>query len=345
MMSGNRFFAAVILFAAILLVAALPAGAQKATPEKAAPQKAVTDNATPEKAVPAKAATVNGTVIAGETLEREVKMFTDRMVRQGQQVPDVQVPVLRSEILNSLIDQELLYQESKKQKIKVDAKTLDDKYEEIKKRFKTEQEFKDAIAKMGVSEAEIRSQLDKGLAIDDLLKSKVVNDIQVSEAEAKKFYDENPDQFKQPEQVKASHILIQVAPDATDEQKAEAKKKIAAVQERLKKGEDFAAVAQESSEGPSKGKGGDLGFFQRGQMDKAFEDAAFTLEPGKVSDVVETRFGYHIIKVTEKKPETTLAFTDVKDDIEQHLKQQKTREKVEEYLEGLRKNAKIDKFI
>jgi len=326
----DRFCAATTLLVMILLLAVGPAGAQKASTEKTSPDKA---------------ATVNGTVIPRQTLDREVKLFTDRMVRQGRQVPDLQVPVLRNEILDSLIDQELLYQDSQKQHLQVDNKTIDEKYDEIKKRFKSEQEFKDAISKMDVTEAEIRSQLKKGLAIDELLKSKVVKDIQVTEAEAKKYYDEHTDQFKQAEQVKASHILIQVAPDASDEKKAEAKKKIAAVQEKLKKGEDFAAVAKESSEGPSKSKGGDLGFFQRGQMDPTFEETAFALEPGKVSDVVETRFGYHIIKVDEKKPETTLAFSDEKDKIEQFLKQQKTREKIEGYLEDLRKKAKIDKFI
>ena len=330
MKTKNRFYVAATLLATIVFVAAAPAGAQKASPEKTSPDKA---------------ATVNGTVIPKQTLEREVKLFTDRMVRQGRQVPDVQVPVLRNEILDSLIDQELLYQDSQKQHMQVDKKAVDEKYDEIKKRFKTEQEFKDAIAKMDVTEAEIRSQLKKGLAIDELLKTKVVKDIQVTEEEAKKYYDEHTDQFKQAEQVKASHILIQVAPDASDEKKTEAKKKITVVQEKLKKGEDFAVVAKESSEGPSKSRGGDLGFFQRGQMDKSFEEAAFALEPGKVSDVVETRFGYHIIKVDEKKPEATLAFSDEKDKIEQFLKQQKTREKIESYLEGLRKNAKIDKFI
>ena len=330
MKTKNRFCVAATLLAMILLVAAGPAGAQKASPEKTSPDKA---------------ATVNGSVIPKQTLEREVRLFTDRMVRQGRQVPDVQVPVLRNEILDSLIDQELLYQDSQKQHMQVDKKTVDEKYDEIKKRFKTEQEFKDAISKMEVTEAEIRTQLKKGLAIDELLKSKVVKDIQVTEEEAKKYYDEHTDQFKQAEQVKASHILIQVAPDADDEKKTEAKNKIAAVQERLKKGEDFASVAKESSEGPSKSRGGDLGFFQRGQMDKSFEEAAFALEPGTLSDVVETRFGYHIIKVDEKKPETTLSFSDEKDKIEQFLKQQKTREKIEGYLEDLRKKAKIDKFI
>jgi peptidyl-prolyl cis-trans isomerase C len=338
MKTQNRFCVAATLLAMILFVAAGPADAQKASTEKSSSDKT-------EKTSSDKAATVNGSVIPKQTLEREVRLFTDRMVRQGRQVPDVQVPVLRNEILDSLIDQELLYQDSQKQHMQVDKKAVNDKYDEIKKRFKTEQEFKDAIAKMGVTEAEIRSQLKKGLAIDELLKAKVVKDVQVTEAEAKKYYDAHTDQFKQAEQVKASHILVKVAPDASDEKKAEAKKKIEEVQGKLKKGEDFATVAKESSEGPSKSRGGDLGFFQRGQMDKAFEEVAFALEPGTVSDVVETRFGYHIIKVDEKKPETTRSFSEEKDKIEQFLKQQKTREKIEAYLEDLRKNAKIDKFI
>jgi len=330
MKTQNRWCIAATLLAMILLVAAGPAGAQKATPEKTSPDKA---------------ATVNGTVIPKQTLEREVRLFTDRMVRQGQQVPDVQVPVLRNEILDSLIDQELLYQDSQKEHMQVEKKAVDDKYDEIKKRFKTEQEFKDAIAKMGVTEAEIRSQLKKGLAIDELLKAKVVKDVQVTEAEAKKYYDAHTDQFKQAEQVKASHILVKVAPDASDEKKAEAKKKIEEAQEKLKGGEDFAAVASEYSEGPSKSQGGELPYFERGQMVKPFEDAAFALEVGQLSGIVETQFGYHIIKVEEKKPETTLSFNDEKDKIEQFLKKQKTRDKIEAYVEGLRKNAKIDKFI
>jgi peptidyl-prolyl cis-trans isomerase C len=330
MKTKNRFCVAATLLAMILLVAAGPAVAQKASPEKTSSDKA---------------ATVNGSVIPKQTLEREVRLFTDRMVRQGRQVPDVQVPVLRNEILDSLIDQELLYQDSQKQHMQVDKKAVDEKYDEIKKRFKTEQEFKDAISKMGVTEAEIRSQLKKGLAIDELLKTKVVKDIQVTEEEAKKYYDEHTDQFKQAEQVKASHILIKVAPDASDEKKAEAKKKIEEVQEKLKGGEDFAAVAAEYSEGPSKSQGGELPYFKRGQMVKPFEDAAFSMEVGQLSGIVETQFGYHIIKVDEKKPETTPSFSDEKDKIEQFLKQQKTREKIEAYLEVLRKKAKIDKFI
>lgn len=289
-----------------------------------------------------KVAIVNGTAISSSDLDREVKLWSERMASQGRQLPPTQLPAVRKQILESLISQELLYQASKKNKINVDQKITDEKFDAIKKRFKTEEEFKEAIAKMGVTEAIIRMQLEKGLAIDELLKTKVVKDIEVTDEETRKYYDEHLDQFKQAEQVKASHILIKVEPTATDEQKAEARKKIETVQGKLKKGDDFAAVAKEYSEGPSNGRGGDLGFFQRGQMVKPFEDAAFTMEADQVSEVVETQFGYHIIKVFEKKQESTAPYSEVKDQLKEHLKQQKTRQIVEEYVEGLRKKAKIE---
>lgn len=324
MISANRWFAVTTLAAISLLMGLLPAAAQKTS----------TDNA----------ATVNGKAISRTDLDREVKLWTERMASQGRQLPPAQVPTVRNEILESLINQELLYQASKKEKIKIDKKTIDERYESVKKRFKTEEEFKEAIAKMDVTEAVIRTQLEKGLAIDELLKAKIVKDIKVTEEETQKYYDENLDQFKQAEQVKASHILVKVAPDATDEQKAEARKKIETVQGKLKNGDDFAAVAKEYSEGPSNSRGGDLGFFQRGQMVKPFEDAAFSMDTDQVSGVVETQFGYHIIKVHEKKTESTASFSEVKEQLQEHLKQQKTRQAVENYVEELRKKAKIEKF-
>ncbi|MCJ7617041.1 MAG: peptidylprolyl isomerase, partial [Desulfobacterales bacterium] len=111
------------------------------------------------------------------------------------------------------------------------------------------------------------------------------------------------------------------------------------------KGEDFAALAKEFSEGPSKNNGGDLGYFQRGQMVKSFEDVAFALKTEAVSDIVETQFGYHIIKVVDKKPEKTIAYENVKEDIAQQLKQEKTQEEVKIYIQKLREKSKIEKFL
>jgi peptidyl-prolyl cis-trans isomerase C len=145
--------------------------------------------------------------------------------------------------------------------------------------------------------------------------------------------------------VHARHILIKLAPDADEAAKAEAHKKIEAVQEKALKGGDFAELAKVHSEGPSNARGGDLGFFGRGQMVKPFEEAAFALEPGKISDIVETRFGYHLIKVEEKKAERALSFDEVKPQLMDKLKRDKIEQQMMTYLLSLREKAAIETFI
>lgn len=198
---------------------------------------------------------------------------------------------------------------------------------------------------MNITETEIKSQIEKGIAINSLVETQVTDKIVISEKKSKDFYDSNPQFFKQGEQVKASHILIKVAPDANESQKAEARKKIETIQKKINSGEDFGALAREFSEGPSRERSGDLGYFGRGQMVKSFDAVAFELKPGQVSEIVETQFGYHLIKVYEKKPAKTMAYSEVKEQINQHLKQQKARQQVELYVNGLKKEAKIEKFL
>jgi peptidyl-prolyl cis-trans isomerase C len=139
--------------------------------------------------------------------------------------------------------------------------------------------------------------------------------------------------------------LIKVDPGADEAKKAEARTKIESLQTKLKKGENFDALAKEYSEGPSGPKGGDLGFFGRGQMVKPFEETAFTMKPGQVSEMVETRFGYHLIMVTDRTPESTLSYEEIKDRLEQYLKQQKVQEATAKYVETLRGKAKIERFV
>ena len=290
-------------------------------------------------------ALVNGVKISSKEYEREVNFQLQQASQQGHQIPDTMLPKIKAEILDSLIDREILYQESQKKNIAVNAEEINSQIQIIKDRFSSQEEFEKIIAAMDVSEAELRSQIEHNLAIRQLIDTQVIDKIQVSEADTKAYYDENQNLFKRPEQVKASHILIKLESDATDLQKAQARIEIAKIHQKLKDGQDFAALAKQYSQDSSSENGGDLGYFGRGQMVKPFEEAAFALEPGQVSEIVETRFGYHLIKVVDKRPEGIMAYTEVKDRLNQHIKSQRIDQEARNYIDNLKKDAQIKKFI
>ena len=292
-----------------------------------------------------KAAEINGVVITKAQFNKELNIHLDRVAKQGRQGPDDKLAGLKNDILEGLIERELLYQESKKVGIKINGQKVDDQLTAIKKRFPSETEYKNALSKMNLTEVEVKMQISRGLAIRALIEQQVTSKIVITDSETKGYYDSNPQMFKQPAQVKASHILIKVDAGADDAKKAEARKKIEMVQQKIKAGGDFAELAKEYSEGPSNTRGGDLGLFRRGQMVKPFEDAAFAMKPNEVSDIIETRFGYHIIKVYEVKPEQTLAYADVKDKLNQRMKQERVEKDASLYIGKLKKDAKIEKYL
>jgi len=306
---------------------------------------ALTAFAQEKKPTDSKAAEINGVVITKAQFDKELSIHLDRIARQGRQMSDDQLAALKNDVLDGLIEREVLYQETQKAGIKIDAQQVDEQLAAIKKRFPSEAEFKTALGKMNLTEDEVRMQISRGLAIRALIEQQIASKIVITDAETKAYYDGNPQMFKQPAQVKASHILIKVDAGADEAKKAEARKKIEAVQQKIKDGGDFAELAKEYSEGPSNTRGGDLGFFRRGQMVKPFEDAAFAMKVDEVSEIVETRFGYHLIKVYEIKPDQTLAYADVKDKLSQRMKQEKIEKDATQYIGQLKKDAKIEKFL
>jgi peptidyl-prolyl cis-trans isomerase C len=292
-----------------------------------------------------KAAVINGTIITKNEYNRELNLFIDRITREGRQVNDSQLANLKAEILDSLINRELLYQESQKTGIIVQPQEMMNEVTAIKKRFPSEDEFKKGISNMNLTEDTLKARIKQRLAIQKFIDKQIADKIVVTAVESKQYYTANPQLFKQPGEVRASHILIKVDPAADDAKKTEAQTKIKMIQQKLRNGEDFAELAKTSSEGPSNANGGDLGFFKRGQMVKPFEDAAFALEPNEVSEIVQTRFGYHIIKVVEKKPARIIGYEEIKKRLEKHLKQRKVQEEVGLYLIDLRKTAEIEKLL
>jgi peptidyl-prolyl cis-trans isomerase C len=292
-----------------------------------------------------KVAVVNGTVITRESFDREMGRVRQQLARSGRPMTRAQLSGVEKRVLENLINNELLFQETERKGIKVEEQAVNEQLAKIKKRFPSEVAYKSTISKMNLSEADVKTQIEKGLSIQQLVKQEFSQKVNVTDKETKTYYEGHQDMFKRPEEIRASHILIKVDSKANESQKEASYKKISEVQAKIQQGGDFATLAKEFSQGPSNVKGGDLGFFGRGRMVKPFEKAAFALAPGEVSGIVETQFGYHLIKVFEKNPETISEYSAVKDRLKQSLEQQEVQKRMEVYVEGLKNKGKIERFL
>ncbi len=207
-------------------------------------------------------------------------------------------------------------------------------------------QYKKLMIEKGGDFNDIMASLRVDLSRQKFVESKLAGKGDANEAQAKAFYDANIKEFERPERVHASHILIVPAasePNADPNQaKVAAKQKAEKLLEKITAGADFAALAKSDSNDGSAANGGDLGFFARGEMEKPFEDAAFKLEPNQVSGVVETRYGYHIIKQTERQPAGPVPFEEAKAAIVAQLTEQARGQFLYEYINALRQKAKIE---
>ena len=292
-----------------------------------------------------KAAIVNDVVIQEEEVNRGLLYHQQRLLATtGQVIRPEMMTEVRKMVLESLIDRELLYQQSQKKGVVIDDAQVTEQLDRLKKQYPTEQAFKDSMAEDHLSETTVKSRIKMNLAVQKYVEKEFSGKLDVSEGEAKAFYDENPEYFKEPEAIRASGILIKVDLKSDEAKKEEARKKLGDIQKRIQKGEDFAVLAKDFSQDASAAQGGDLGTIQRGRMPKALDDVAFSLKPGEVSNVVETELGFHLIKVHEKKPEKIVPFKEAEEKIRQHLANQKLKQRVEEYLNEVKKTAKIERI-
>jgi peptidyl-prolyl cis-trans isomerase C len=219
--------------------------------------------------------------------------------------------------------------------------------------------IKDLVTIMVVSDVAKKKGYEKNRAIrkqiqlikDQLLahaymSKEIIEKVKVSDKDAEEYYAKNKKVFEKPEQVRARHILIVVKQGADDDGKKTAKKKAEELLGRIKKGEDFAKLAGEFSDDPgSKQKGGDLGFFTRNSMILEFDKAAFALEPGGVSGIVETSYGYHIIKVEEKKKAEIPPYETIKEEAKALALQAAKQERVSRFIDKSFKEAGVKFFL
>ena len=294
--------------------------------------------------------TVNGTKITesevAKQLGERVKAELARTGRSGEQVKPDELEsmekMLRPQVIEMMVDRQLLQTKLKVEKVTISEKQIDEHLEEMATRNDvTVEQLRERLTSTGMGIEEFREQMKMFIGMDELMALELKKKgMSVSEADAKKIYDENPGRFNSPEQVRASHILIKT--EGLDaEGKAGAKKKIEGLLGKVKGGDDFAQLAKSNSACPSSARGGDLGFFPRGQMVPEFSAAAFAMKVDGVSDVVETQFGYHIIKVTGREDADVKTFKDVKDDLVRGLEGQKKREIWSEFHTNMKSEAKV----
>ncbi len=246
--------------------------------------------------------------------------------------------------LDSLIAQILLKHEGQEKKLSVDQGKADEHFKTLVARFPSEEQFRQALAKQGLTEADLRRSIRDSLLLQQVVDENVKDVPAPTEEQIKRFYDENPKYFEQPEQVHAAHILLKIDAQTTPEKKAEARQKIDALRADIEsKKMSFEDAARQNSQDPgSAPKGGDLGFFARGQMVKPFSDAAFGAQPGTLTPVVESQFGYHLIKVIESKPAGKKPLETIKADISEFLSRKAKEEALQKHVQDLKSKAPVE---
>ena len=327
--------------------AAAPAASSSAPATPAAGAQAAAPAAPPVKPVPAAlpaiVARVNGEDIKSADLESAVKELEGRA---GGPVPADQRDRVYRGVLDDMISYKLLQQEAKARKIAVPDAEIEAQVAQIRGQFQNEQQFQQALAAQKMTVQGIRDEARSGISVDKLVEAEVGSKSAVKPEAITDFYNKNLVKFQQGPRVRASHILISVPENADAAAKQAAKTKADGLLKDIKAGKDFATLAKENSGDPgSAQQGGDLGFFEPGQMVPQFDKVAFTLKPGEVSDVVETQFGYHIIKVVEKQNARLIPIDEAKPQIEQYLGQQNRQEQTEAFVSTLKAKAKIEILI
>ncbi|MGA1876045.1 MAG: peptidylprolyl isomerase [bacterium] len=288
-------------------------------------------------------ATVNGTIITQSEIDSEIQ----NLIREfGGGMPADQMDkvksMLQKQAMDNLINQTLLQQKADKDGVEPEKKAIDEKMAEIAGRFSSPEQFQEQLAAAGLTEGALRQEIQQSLKIESLMAEPMASIKEANDKEVEDFYRNNPKEFQKQEQVRASHILIAVEADESDDARAQKRLKLAGLKGEIANGADFSTLAGQHSDCPTKSKGGDLGFFEKGEMVPAFEEVAFTLKPGEVSDIVETQFGYHLIKVTDRKPAHAVPLEQVKDKVADYLNNQKRREAARDYIQGLRDSARIE---
>jgi peptidyl-prolyl cis-trans isomerase C len=331
---------------ALTVLASAACNKAKATPEGGSQ----TASATPEKPEPPKPFPAQLPDVLARVNGEDVKKTDFDLLLRNMELGKGPVPAeQRDEVFRGMLDRLITYKvlqhEATNRNISASDAEVEERMKGMRGQFPTEEEFKKALAARSMSEERLRSDARTEIVIGKMLENEAASEPEATDADARAFYEKNPDKFKQEEAVRASHILLMVDEKAGDPARKKIRGDIEKILARARGGEDFAKLAKAHSQDGSAPQGGDLNFFGRGSMVPPFEQAAFALKPGEISDVVETQFGYHIIKVTDRKPAAAVPLETVNAQVKQFLTQQKKKERVDAFIKTLKDKSRIEVLV
>lgn len=288
-------------------------------------------------------AVVNDVAITQQDVSVEAAHLKAELQFRNRPLDNGQLSRLRKQLIENLIDRELLYQQAEQRNIRIQKRWVDLALKELKDQLGDRAAYRHFLEDTGMTESMLHARIQKGLIIRRLLRREVIRQIKVSEAEMQAFYRKHPEYFQHKERIRVRHILIAFGDKNDRVKRGNALLRIQSIQLMLHENADFASLALEHSDDPSKVRGGDIGYLERQQLIKDFAEAAFALEPGEVSDIVETRFGYHVIKAIDRTPPAPMAYRSARAKIERTLRRNKEKKATEAYLAQQRRRASISR--
>ncbi len=310
-------------------------------PIKGAPESAFQKfmlNVSPQTVV----AKVNDVEIKAWIVKDVAKIIREQIKKQVGTIQPEMEEQLGQRALDAIIRSELIYQKAVGDGLSATEEEVDKILESIRIKFPDEENFLNFLKMTGCSQDELRNEERKKIVINKYLAEKVQTQVKVSEQEAQEYYNSNKDQFRTKDMVHARYILFPLKQKATEAEKEEARKKAEDVLKLIKQGQDFAELAKEHSGAPNAEKGGDLGYFPRGIMVADFDNQAFTLKVGEISEVFKTQFGYNILKVEDRKVAGYMPFDEIKAILIEMLSQKRMEAVVDKEIASVKDQAKIE---
>lgn len=295
--------------------------------------------------LPQVVAQVNGVDISRDIITRELKKAVKQYKKRGMPLNADQEKSAAKKLIEDEIGRTLLVLKAKDSGITITKDMLDKRIKEVQAKFRSEAVFTHRLADRGMTVDQYRTELETDSYIDLIIKKNIEPKIQIPENDIRNYYEKNKNRFTSQEKIRASIILLKFNPSEGKAGEQRTLKKFESILDQARNGTDFSALAKKFSQDSLASMGGDLGFFTRKQMLPAFSDRAYKMKVGEVSDIFRTGHGFHIIKVTDKRSAGINPFEAEKEKIKTYLSQNKVSKATRDYIEVLKKQAKIKTYF